>query len=473
MSIADLHRHGEVGEHRPACLDGKVRMRSATAWVRRAFVEPVWARYTGTERLRVWRELEESQWWPEWRRSERQSEHLRELVAIAGRECVFYGRRFAHAGINPESVRTLDDLRSLPVLTKGDIRTNGTDLVSRRYAPSALMQFRTGGSTGVPLTLFAAEAVSEARNAAARRSDRWTGWEVGEPVAAVWGNPKRPTTVKGRLHDALLEPVIYLDTMNVTPFAVVQFSREWRRAQPTLLFGHAHSLYLLALHVRDLGLSGIAPRAIVSTSMTLLAAERALIEEVFGLSVFDRYGCEEVGLIGCECEKHSGMHINVDHLLVEFLRDDGSAAGSGEPAQVVVTDLLNKAMPLIRYRVEDVASFAARPCACGRTLPLMNRIAGRTADFLVRGDGSRVAGISLIENSLTKFAGLAQMQIVQDDLLHVLLRVVPDDTYSDTTGVALTTYFSETFPGAEVRIELRAEIPREANGKYRFAICRV
>jgi phenylacetate-CoA ligase len=267
--------------------------------------------------------------------------------------------------------------------------------------------------------------------------------------------------------------VIYLDTMSLSPDSVRAFAREWRRERPTMLFGHAHSLYLLARTAADFGIDDIRPQAILSTSMMLLAQERQVIEQVFGVRVFDRYGCEEVGLIGCECELHAGMHVNVDHVIVEFLRADGEPAAPGETAFVVVTDLINDVMPLIRYRVEDMAASVPGPCPCGRGLPLMDRVAGRVADFLVRADGTQVAGVSLIENTLTKIPGIAQMQIVQEALDRIVLRIVPEPQCASEARPELQRYFESTFPGARIEIEIVASIPREANGKYRFAICRV
>ena len=419
-----------------------------------------------------WHELERTQFLSESELRDRQRERLRTISAAACRDTVFYARRFADAGVGTE-LRSLEDLQKLPILTKRDVRAHARELLSVRSSGQNILEFRTGGSTGVPLTLLIAEEVSHQRNAAARRSNCWTGWRVGEPVGAVWGNPKLPDTVKERLREELLEPTVYLDTMTMSPNAVRAFARAWRRKGATLLFGHAHSLYLLAQMTRDLGIDDFRPRAIIATSMMLLPHERRVIDDVFGVRVFDRYGCEEVGLVGCECERHTGLHINIDHLIVEFIREDGRPAAPGERAFVVVTDLINDTMPMLRYRVEDLAAPMPGACGCGRGLPLMNQVAGRTADFLVRADGTRVAGVSLIENTLTKFDGIEQMQIVQEDLQRIVLRIVAARGGYADPRTALREYFGATFPGARIDIEDVNAIAREPNGKYRFSICRV
>jgi phenylacetate-coenzyme A ligase PaaK-like adenylate-forming protein len=435
-------------------------------------MEPTWAALTGATFLQYCRELETTQYATPTDVREWQEQRLRRVTAAAAARTPFYAQRFADAGF-PSGLRSLDDLSRLPLLTKRDIRAHASEMLAPSRPEDNILEFRTGGSTGVPLVLLISEEISHQRNAASRRSNLWTGWRVGEPVGAVWGNPKLPQTLKERLRHELLDPVIYLDTMQLTPDAVKAFARAWNRERPTMLFGHAHSLYLLARTVAELGIHEIRPRAILATSMMLLAQERSVIEQVFDVKVFDRYGCEEVGMIGCECERHAGMHINVDHLIVEFLDDAGRPVKAGEMGYVVVTDLINDTMPFIRYRIEDMAAARVGSCECGRTMPLMEQVAGRVADFLVRADGSRVAGISLIENSLTKFDGIDQMQIVQEELARIVLNVVPTSAFETEARGVLQDYFEETFPGASVQIEIVPGISREANGKHRFAICRV
>jgi phenylacetate-CoA ligase len=208
--------------------------------------------------------------------------------------------------------------------------------------------------------------------------------------------------------------------------------------------------------------------------MMLLPHERQKIEEVFGVKVTDRYGCEEVGLIASECEKHEGMHLNIEHLLVEFIGEDGSPTAPGESGRIVVTDLVNRAMPLIRYAIEDVGMPVSRMCSCGRGLPRMESVTGRVADFLLKNDGTKVAGVSLIENTLTRFSGLDQMQIVQDSLEEFLVRIVPGGAFTSETTRQMEEYFKEIF-GENIHIEftLVDAIQPEKSGKFRFSICRV
>jgi phenylacetate-CoA ligase len=441
--------------------------------LRRNILEPLWSLYTGAKVREAERELDRSQHLAESELRHRQWMRLGRLLQFAHDHNVFYRARLESAGVHPSSLTSIEDFRRIPILTKAEVRFHGKALLSTGVDPATLMRAKTGGSTGKPIELLFTEEVSQLRAASGRRHRRWSGWKVGEPTGTLWGNPVPPATLKARLSDWLFVPGINLDTMSITPESVRKFERAWVRVVPTLLFGHAHSLFVLASMVEELGVSGVRPRAIIASSMMLLPHERAVIERVFGVKVTDLYGCEEVGLIASECERHEGLHVNIDQLVVEVLRDDGTPADPGESGLVVVTDLINFAMPFIRYRLEDLAEIADRPCSCGRGLPLLRRVTGRTADFLKRSNGSRVAGISLIENTLTRIPGIEQMQIVQESLSHIRVRLVPGPEFSHENREILLSYFRKEFAGAQIDLEEIVSIAPEPNGKYRFSICRV
>lgn len=442
-------------------------------FLRRNLFEPLYFARSGSPRLTYWREIEITQRWDETRLRDLQWVRLQAMLRFAYANNSFYRARFDAAGLQPEDIRTPEDVSRLPILTKAEIRRHTSEMISFGYQREELLCFKTGGSTGKSLELFITEECSEQRNACARRHDRWTGWEPGEAIGALWGNPKRPHALKEIIVDCLVQPVVFLDTMEFSDSAVQCFAADWQAAQPTLLFGHAHSLYLLATYVCRLGIDTIRPKGILSTSMMLLPHERQVIEDVFRLKVFDRYGCEEVSLIAAECELHQGLHLNIEHLYIEFLREDDTPAAAGEPGRIIVTDLMNRAMPFIRYQVEDVGVPSARRCSCGRGLPLMETVSGRVADFLVTPDGTRVAGVSLIENTLTKMVGIAQMQIVQETREDIRLNVVRSEDYPESTTAELTNYFAGIFGGMCIDIVFVDEILPEKSGKFRFSICRV
>lgn len=442
-------------------------------WLAKHVFFPLSELREGARREHYLRELSETQWWPAEKMRVHQWERARAIVQYAFDNCPYYRERFAAAGV-PGRVSNWSDFRRLPVLTKRDIRERGAALLSGEFRVEDLVEAKTGGSTGTALKVYADKKCREQRNAAAMRSDQWAGWDIGMKVAAVWGNPPVADTWKKKLRNLLLDRTLYLDTMAIHDGSVRRFIEEWRRQRPSVLFGHAHSIYILATYLVRMGVEDIRPRGIIATSMMLLEPERSLIEKVLDCQVTNRYGCEEVSLIACECERHEGLHLNADHVIVEFLREDGTDASPGEEANIIVTELINHGMPLIRYRVEDMGVPSDRTCPCGRGLPLMERVTGRQADFLKRSDGSLVAGVSLVERTLTAIPGIEQMQLVQNDLDRVCAKVVKDHRCSQDAEQRLREELKKAFgTGTTVEIEWVPSLDQTRSGKYRFAICNV
>ena len=303
--------------------------------------------------------------------------------------------------------------------------------------------------------------------------DRWAGWDLGERVGAIWGNPESSQNWRLWLRNLLLTRHFYLDTLKMDEKTMFAYHKTLTRKKPVILFGHAHSLFLFARFLDNKGLSGIRPRGIISTCMVLHDFERAMIEKVFGCRVTNRYGCEEVSLIACECPE-GNMHLNCDSLIVEFMRD-GMPVPPGEPGAIVVTDLANFGMPFIRYKVGDVGVLSAKTsCPCGCTYPILESLEGRVADYVVTPDGNYVSGISLTENFAMHLPGVKQMQIVQERTDCLVFRIVKGESFAAQTERDISRLARERFgEGMDCQIEYCESIQSESSGKYRFCISKV
>lgn len=413
--------------------------------------------------------------WDDFRKLQKiQKKRLTDIVHHAAAHSPYYRDLFSKQGFETENF-SIAEFQQLPLLEKEIVREKIDQLLVEGAVKENLVVAKTGGSTGTSLTIYFDKQWQERRCADAMRSDEWSGWRLGMQTGAVWGNPPEPHGWYEQFKQRWLYcQDLYLDTMSISPVSMDRFVDEWRRRDVDVLFGHAHSLYILADYLAETGNCGVFPKGIIATSMMLLPNEREIMEAVFKCPVTNRYGCEEVALIACECERHDGMHLNIEHLYIEFLRKDGSQALPGEDGEIVVTDLYNRAMPLIRYRVGDVGRASVRTCECGRGLPMMDRISGRTADFLKKRDGSRVAGISLVERTLTAIDGIKQMQIVQDSFDNLVVNLVKRDSYSERDGKRIELELKEVFGnGVDVNLCFLSSIPRESSGKYRFSKCLV
>jgi phenylacetate-CoA ligase len=442
----------------------------------RNILGPLWAAHERSPYLRHYRRLKRSQFDPPEVVQARQIAALRDLLQHARNTVPSYRRRFQEAGFDPRSLRSLEDLRAIPVLTKAEIREQGKELISETYRNRTdLRRKTTSGSTGVSLEVWVDEPAMQFKRALALRSDEWSGWRLGEPIAMIWGNPEYlKRGWRGWLRNALLERHRYLDTLKMDEGTMARYTDDLARRPPSLIFGHAHSVFLFAAFLKKSGLGSIRPKGIITSAMILHDFQRRVIEEVFACKVTNRYGCEETSLIACECEAHEGLHVNTDGVHVELIRN-GKLVGAGEPGSVVVTDLVNRAMPLIRYQVGDVASWVGRPCSCGRVgMPLLERIEGREADYVTTTRGELISGISLTENFAMLVPGIEQLQIIQESLDRFTFRIVQDQTYGPQSDQRIAELVAERF-GPEVTFtrEFVDRIPQEPSGKYRFCISKV
>jgi len=402
-----------------------------------------------------------------------QWQSLQNLLHHAGTHCDYYGETFRAHGIAVEDIRSWADFWQLPLLTKDDIRAHCDRLVDHTMARTQMVAKKTSGSTGVSLEFYVDVPSTQWKRAVTVTYDRWAGWDIGNKVGAIWGNPESHQNWRAWLRNLLLTRHLPLDTLKMDSQSMLTYYHTLRRKKPTILFGHAHSLYLFARFLENQDLFDIRPRGIISTCMVLHDFERRTIEKVFGCRVTNRYGCEEVSLIACECPE-GNMHLNCDTLFVEFIRD-GKPVLPGEPGAIVVTDLTNYGMPFIRYKVGDVGVPSAKTsCPCGCTYPIMESLEGRVADYVVTPEGNYISGISLTENFAMHLPGVKQMQIVQEQLDRLLFRIVKGESFSEQTVVDLSRLAHERFGNRmSWDIEYVASIQAESSGKYRFCISKL
>lgn len=433
-----------------------------------------WDTKEGHVRLSEQKNLLKQQYWSHADITSLQTEKLNLLIKHAATTSKWYKRVIDEIGLDTSKRITLADLQRFPITTKKEIRENTSSFISSSFDPNRMPKAKTGGSTGVSLNLFFDERCQKLRNGAQIYADSFSGWKPGTRIAAIWGNPPIAVSLKQKVRSFLLERMIYLDTMDLNPTTMDAFVKKWRHFSPDMIFGHSHSIYIFAKYLLEQKITDLRPVGVVATSMMLLDQERQVIENAFQCKVSNRYGCEEVGLIAVECEAHKGMHINSSHIILECLDENDLPVPYGTPGKLVITDLNNFGMPLIRYKVEDVGVLSKHLCSCGRTTPILERLEGRVADFLKKPDGGQVAGVSLVERTLTKIPGIEQMQLVQEKLNEIIINRVKGPEYTQLTDDALLTEFGQVF-GTDVTLVIKnvEKIPQEKSGKYRFSICKV
>ena len=336
-------------------------------------------------RRRYFRELISTQYLSRDDMAALQLRRVQALVTHAWHTCPFYRRVLDKAGVIPSDIRTLADMKHIPVLAKRDIQESRDEMASSAVNRSSLQPNQTGGSTGEPVSFFVTRDGYARRAAATLRHNGWAGWQIGNKVAALWGAPqdRAANTPKQWIRNKLIDRMLLLDTANLSPEVFRSFDRQLKTFRPDHILAYAKSMALFCEFLQRERITPFQPRSIVTSAEMLSDRDRQLIEATFGCRVYNRYGCREVSVIASDCEHHTGMHVCAEHLLVEIEPWDGLPAGPGNSGRVLITDLTNYGMPLIRYRIGDIATMDDRTCPCGRGLPLLTDISGRITDFLV------------------------------------------------------------------------------------------
>ena len=374
------------------------------------------------------------------------------------------------------------DITQFAPLMKADIRGNLKKLLADGVQSEGLQWNTTSGSTGEPLYFYMDPKSDTSRKATVVRNKRWMGISPGDRELLLWGSPidaSRAALLRGRVH-AWLARTRLVSAYDLSQARMQECIEQIHTYKPKLIVAYPSVLEELARAMQESSRRPSSVRAILVSAETLYPHQRALFESVFDAPVYNRYGCREVGDIAQECPQHQGLHINSDRVLVEVVRDDLSPCAPGEIGNVLVTDLDNRAMPLIRYFITDRAALAAPgECGCGRALPRLEVVEGRTLDVVRFPNGSAVGGTYwtiLLRRRPGKreFHGMDQFQIVQQRQDEVLIRYVAEAPVSAAAADAIRKQVAQQAgPAFGVRFEQVTHIPVNVAGKKRIVVSEI
>lgn len=433
-----------------------------------------WAKRDGVNRTIA--ELRTNQWRASEAIAAIQHEKLQRLLRYAHRHVPYYRDAINALGGDPVSLAQPERFSKLPVLTKEVIRQNLARLCATDRQGSRLHPNSTSGSTGEPLMFYTDDRLAAYLKASVIRSKEWTGWRLSAREASLWGAPIDATkarNVRGRLHGAMTGS-LFLSAYDLTASAMDRYIASIARFEPVLLVSYPSILEVFAEHCRTRNVRFDSLRAIITSAETLWPYQREFIENAFLIRVFNRYGCREVGDIAHECNAHSGLHVNADRVLIEIVDEAGNPCKPGDVGDLLVTGLDNYGMPLIRYAIGDCAAWAIQPqCKCGRGLPLLSAVEGRSMDVVRTGAGLHIGG-TYWTILLRSRPGLAQFQVVQDALDGVTIRFVPDEHFDEE----ILEYYSARIKdkcGKEFRVAFQGQkqIECTSSGKRRFVVSHV
>jgi phenylacetate-CoA ligase len=439
---------------------------------RRALIpafESGWHRRSTLRRLE---ELEISEWLSLKELQERQLRAARAVVAHAYEHCPYYREGWRGLDLPASGPESLEDFSRWPVIERETI-TENRERMKAQGGKWKLIKKATGGSSGVPLQFYLDEASNDAKMAASHRGYGWAGAGLGTKQFYLWGGAITAQSVLKRCKEALYHKIYrrkVLSSFRMSEEHVGWYLNQLNRHRPGAMVAYVNPLYEFARMLEERKLVPFSPRTIVVGAEKLHDFQRELIERVFRTQVFETYGSREFMLLAAECSEHAGMHVTMENVVIEVVDEEGRPTPDGEVGDVVVTDLTNYGMPLIRYRNGDRAVAGWQMCKCGRGLPLLRGVVGRRLDMLRTADGRVVPG-EFFPHLLKDFAAVRRFQVVQERFDKVCLKVVVSSDWTEADKAQIEAASQDVLgPSVTFGVEAVTNIPLTAAGKQRVVV---
>ncbi len=419
-------------------------------------------------------EFEKMQWWSLEQLREYQEQRLGLLIGHCFENVPYYRDIMKQRRLTPDDIRRVGDLDKLPLLTRDDVRNNYDRLIARNFKRSQLIHGHTSGTTGSPLQFYYDGNVCRIKNVFDWRQKRWAGLNPGDRIAFFLGRiivPLRKSTPPFWRMNYVLNHMFY-SSFHLSADNFDAYLRQLKKFCPTAIEGYPSTIYLMARLLLAHG-EKLPLKAALTSSETLFKYQRETIEKAFECSLFDFYGLAERTVFASECDAHEGRHLNLDFGITEILNSNDQAVAPGHLGFIVATGLHNYAMPLIRYRLNDVTTLKEKDCFCGRAFPLMEDITTKAEDIITTKDG-RFISSSILTHPFKPLHSIAESQIIQEDREHIIVKIVRFPTFTDHDSRYLIDELRKRL-GKEMSIviEFTNSIPRTASGKFRWVISKV
>ena len=416
------------------------------------------------------RELEQTQWLSAEELKALQVKRLRAFLVNASQNTPYYRKLFTSSGFVPEELSSLSDLSAIPFLTKKIIRENIDNL--RSIKAGKLLKYNTGGSSGEPLVFYMGKGRVSHDVAAKWRATRWWDVDLGDPEVVLWGSPvelgkqDRVKAWRDRLFRSYLLPAFEMSAEKMD-----KYIDAINDIKPRMLFGYASALAMLARHAEATShrLNKACVRVVFATGETLYHEQRELIERVFSAPVANGYGSRDAGFIAHQCSWGS-LHQSSEHIIVELVDSNDRVVPIGEQGEIVITHLATDDFPFIRYRTGDIAVASDQPCACGRGLPVLREVLGRTTDFIYTPSGDSMHALALIYEVRDK-PGVQAFKIIQAADFSLQVMLVTDKKFTPATEFSIISGLRRRI-GNNVKIYVShvEQIDLEKSGKYRYVV---
>lgn len=403
-------------------------------------------------------------------KARRQFADLKETLRYAYEHVPYYHSLFDQINFHPDDLRSLADLEKIPLLERDVVRSKNAELHSTTFA-GPKFSHRTSGTTGTALSFTLSEEANQRHYGCFWHHYGWVGMRRGRRLATFGGHPLvHPDRQKPPfwLFDAA-ENELYFSIQHISPKNAPYYVEQLLRFKPELIRGIPSFLNLIAQYMIDNKIT-YSPRGVFTYSETLLERQRKVIEQAFNCAAYNFYSNGERSGHVLQCP-HGRLHVMTETSVIEIVRADGSPAEVGEVGELAITNMINRAMPLIRYRIGDTGIMSREQrCPCGRETPILESLTGRTNDFLVTGDGRRIRPIGVFMGTpMVKAA-----QFVQEEAGSVVVKVLPREGFSpEDQKKVVEELEAELGHSTHYQIEIVDELPFGSNGKLQHIVSKV
>ena len=415
-------------------------------------------------------EAEEMQWWPLERLEEWQNERLRAIVQHAATKVPYYRRLFAEHGISAGQIQTKADLHVVPTLSKATIRRDWRSLVAEGYDVRKLRSESTSGTTGTPLTVWMNNEAYLRAKAAQWLQHRWAGYTHKQWLGVLAGYRVIPVR-RGKPPYWTVNYAgkqVHFSTYHLSGESFPAYVQKLKESRIKYLLGYPSAIGILAQHMASVG-EAVPLRGVFLSSEPTYAWQAEAIRQVFNCPIYNYFGQAERVLTATGCAQSDLLHLNMEVGVAEYDMDPKYDGGT----LLIATSLWNYAMPLIRYALNDVTSIRVNTCPCGRKHESIGPVETVLDNIVITPEGGIIPP-SLLYFPLQKAHGVSSAQIVQESLSRIVVRVVPDESFSAMDELSLKKGVGSVLNSKmAVEIETVQEIPRTLNGKFRFVVSNV
>ena len=412
--------------------------------------------------------------WSRDRLLKHQNKNIHKIVDYAYRHVSFYHEKFKEYGINPDDVRTQEDLSKLPIIRRRELQENANSIISDEFDVRRLAKVSTSGSTGQPLFTYITRREDAFRKAKLLRANTICGQRPRDRWVIITGPQHQAQALRLQKFLGVYAPI----PVSVFDNLASQISKI-ENLRPDVLDGYSNSLLLLAKEVEKKGDTQIKPKMIIGGAELIDASSRRFIENHFDAPFYDEYALVELERLAWQCEERAEYHIDADSVIMEFVDSNDEKVGPGETGEIVCTSLFNYAMPFIRYAVGDLGKPSQEErCCCGRAFPLMKVIEGRKDSLVFLPDGRVVPPLAIgwAMEFFKFYSSIYQYRVIQKriDSFRVLIKKKDNGVDKKTMEVELENHLKKMLnlchDDVRFEIEFVPEIPLEKTGKLRKVI---